>query len=260
MAIGKRQGKAGGKRGKKKTVEAMSRKEWYDVVAPVAFKNRQCGKTICNKTVGEKLASSNLNGRVYEANLADLNGTSERDEPFRKVKLEVKEVQGRNLLTQFHGMHMTTDRIRSLFRKWCTTIETVVQAKTADGYELRVFVIAFTKKQKGQQSKNCYSKSRRNDLVRARTTKLIKKRLAASDITKAVSDLTHDVLSDVVQKLCNPLVPLRDVKICKVKVTKSPKSDLATLLKHHGEIPESKEGQTAEAVEEAAAAPAAASE
>lgn len=249
MAIGKnKRVSKGGKRGKKKVVEPMSRKEWYDVVVPALFKVRQCGKTIANKTIGTKLAVDNVMGRVYEANLADLNGATEnqRDEPFRKMKFAVQDVQGRNLITQFHGMDLTTDRTRSLLKKWCTTIENVVHAKTADGYTLRIFVLAFTKKSQGQLSKNCYSKTRLEKWVRHRMTSMIEKRTAKQDITEAVSDLTHDVLSEALYARCNPILPLRDVKIRKVKVVGTPKLNVVDLMKHHGEVPASEEGKARE--------------
>jgi len=52
---------------------------------------------------------------VFEASLADL----QNDEvAFRKFKLICEDVQGKNCLTNFHGMDMTTDKLRSLVKKW----------------------------------------------------------------------------------------------------------------------------------------------
>eukprot|EP00758_Cryptobia_borreli_P005687 Tbor_TRINITY_DN4964_c0_g1::TRINITY_DN4964_c0_g1_i2::g.9836::m.9836/K02984/RP-S3Ae, RPS3A; small subunit ribosomal protein S3Ae len=258
MAIGKNSRMSkGGKRGKKKVVEPMSRKVWYDVCAPANFdKNRQFAKTIANKTIGGKQAADNLRGRVYEGNLADLTQSSNRDEPFRNLKFQVEEVVGRNLLTQFHSMHLTTDRVRSLLRKWCTTIESVIEATTADGFTMRLFVICFTKKQKGQQSKNCYAKTRLVKWIRHRMTNMIESRIAKQSITEVVDSLTQDTLSDAIIKRCNPILPIRDVKVTKVKVIRKPKLDMAKLMECHGEIPESNEGviQEVEAAEEAAPA------
>lgn len=243
MAIGKnKRVNKGGKRGNKKQIkEPMSRKEWYDVVAPTAFKTRQFTKTICNKTQGLKIASDNIRGRVFEANLADLDGGANRDQPFRKVKLVSQDVVGRNVLTQFHSMSLTTDKLRSMFRKWCTTIEATIDAKTSDGYLLRLFIISFTTRQANQLSKNCYSATRLEKWVRFRMAKMTQKRLAKCDINQAVVQLTKDHLTDSLFKRCNSIVPLRDVKITQVKVLKAPRFETQKLLDSHGAIPESQE-------------------
>jgi len=232
----------GGKRGsKKKIVEPMSRKEWFDVVAPANFKVRQFAKTLCNKTIGIRTVADNLKGRVYETNLADVDQASTKDQPFKKIKMQVAEVQGRNLLTTFHSLGMTTDKLRSLFRKWCTMIETVVDATTKDGHVLRLFVMAFTARQKGQHSKNCYASGKLESWVRLRITNMVKKRVQSVSLNRVVSLLAHDILSDSLLERCNPIVPLRDLKIYKAKVIRSPKLDVAKLLDAHGKVPESNE-------------------
>lgn len=243
MAIGKnKRTSKGGKRGaKKKIIEPMARKEWFDVVAPKNFKVRQFAKTLCNKTIGTRTVSDNLKGRVYECNLADLDEATTKDQPFKKMKLTVGDVQGRNVLTSFHSMSMTTDKLRALFRKWCTMIEAVVDATTKDGHVLRLFVIAFTSRQKGQLSKNCYAPGKLEKWVRLRITRMIKKRIASVTLNRAVSLLSHDILSDALQERCNPILPLRDLKICKAKLIRSPKQDVSKLIEIHGKLPESME-------------------
>jgi len=55
--------------------------------------------------------------------LADL----QNDEvAFRKFKLISEEVQGRNVLTNFHGMDMTTDKLRSMVKKWQVRNSTII--------------------------------------------------------------------------------------------------------------------------------------
>lgn len=58
------------------------------------------------------------------------------------------------------GMSFTTDKIRSLVRKWQSLIEAHVDIKTTDGYVLRMFCIGFTKKRPGHTSKTCYAQVR----------------------------------------------------------------------------------------------------
>jgi len=243
MAIGKnKRVSKGGKRGaKKKVIEPMSRKEWFDVVAPRNFKVRQFAKTLCNKTIGIRTVADNMKGRVYEANLADLDQATTKDQPYKKMKLQVAEVQGRNLLTSFHSMGTTTDKLRSLFRKWCTMVDTVVDAQTKDGHLLRLSIMAFTARQKGQLSKNCYAPGKLESWVRRRIAKMVKQRIASVTLNRTVSLLAHDILSGALLERCNPILPLRDLKIYRAKVVRSPKLDVAKLLEAHGKVPESNE-------------------
>jgi small subunit ribosomal protein S3Ae len=74
-----------------------------------------------------------------------------------------------------------------------------------------------------------------------------------------VSQLTSDALQDSLHRRCNPILPLRDVKVTKVKVIRQPKLDVQKLLDSHGAVPASVEGEARlveEPAVEAAAAPA----
>lgn len=57
------------------------------------------------------------------------------------------------------GMNFTTDKLRSLVRKWQTLIEAHVDVKTTDNYTLRMFCIAFTKRRANQVKRTCYAQS-----------------------------------------------------------------------------------------------------
>jgi len=56
-------------------------------------------------------------------------------------------------------MDFTTDKPRSLVRKWQSLIEAHVDVKTTDNYQIRIFCIAFTKKRPNQIKKTCYAQS-----------------------------------------------------------------------------------------------------
>lgn len=114
MAVGKNKGLSKGKKGnKKKVIDPFSRKDWYDIKAPNLFSNRQVGKTLVNRTQGTRIASDSLKHRVFEVSLADLqNDEEDAERAYRKFKLIVEDVQGNQLLTNFHGMDITTDKMK----------------------------------------------------------------------------------------------------------------------------------------------------
>ncbi len=82
------------------------------------FTTRQIGKTLVNRTQGTKIASEGLKHRVFEVSLADLQNDNDAERSFRKFRLIAEDVQGRNVLTNFHGMDLTTDKLRSMVKKW----------------------------------------------------------------------------------------------------------------------------------------------
>jgi len=63
-------------------------------------------------------------------------------------------------------MDFTTDKLRSLVRKWQTLIEAHCDVQTTDGYRMRLFCIAFTKKRQNQIKKTCYAQSSQIRMVR----------------------------------------------------------------------------------------------
>ncbi|KAH8272464.1 hypothetical protein KR044_005143, partial [Drosophila immigrans] len=246
MAVGKNKGlsKGGKKGGKKKVVDPFSRKDWYDVKAPNMFQTRQIGKTLVNRTQGQRIASDYLKGRVFEVSLADLQKDIDPERSFRKFRLIAEDVQDRNVLCNFHGMDLTTDKYRSMVKKWQTLIEAIVEAKTVDGYLLRVFCIGFTSKDQQSQRKTCYAQQSQVRKIRGRMTDIINNEVSSADLKQLVNKLALDSIAKDIEKSCQRIYPLHDVYIRKVKVLKKHRFDVSKLLELHGDGG----GKTSEAV------------
>jgi len=237
MAVGKNKGlKISGKKGaKKKIIDPFTRKDWYDIKAPSTFKVRQVGKTLVNRTAGTKIASDGLKGRVYEVSLADLQNENDAERSFRKFRLVCEDVQGKNCLTTFHGMSLTTDKTRSMVKKWQTLIEGNVDVKTTDGFTLRVFCIGFTRKQDSSTKKTCYAQAQQVRTIRKKMLDIISREVSSTDLKEVVNKLIPDSIARDVEKACQGIYPLHDVHIRKVKVVRRPRFDLAKLMDMHGE-------------------------
>jgi len=235
MAVGKNK-KLGKKKGsKKKVVDPFAKKEWYDVKAPAVFNQRQVCKTPVTKTIGTKIASEGLKGRVFEVSLADLQ--KDEDQAHRKMKLRVEDVQGNRCLTNFYGMDLTTDKLRSLVRKWQSLIEAHVDVKTTDGYLLRMFSIGFTKRRPNQLRKTSYAQSSQIRRIRKKMIDIMTREASTSDLKDLVVKFIPEGLGKQIEKECQGIYPLQNVFIRKVKVLKTPKFDPYKLLEIHGEAP-----------------------
>lgn len=168
MAVGKNK-RLSKKGAKKKVVDPFLRKDWYDIKVPNNFSQRVIGRTTVTRTTGTKIASEGLKGRVLEACLADLN--KDEDQAYRKISLKIEDVQGKNCLTNFYGMDFTTDKLKSLVRKWQTLIEAQVDVKTTDGFLLRLFCIGFTKRRQDQIKKTSYAQTAQIKKIRKKMSR-----------------------------------------------------------------------------------------
>ena len=234
MAVGKNKRLSKGKKGKgKKVIDPFTKKEWYDIKAPSNFSVRACGKTPVTRTTGTKIASEMLKGRVFEICLADLN--KDEDQAYRKIKLQCEEVQGHYCLTQFYGMEFTTDKLRSMVRKWQSLIEAHVDVKTTDGYVLRLFCIGFTKKRMNQLKKTCYANNAQVKAIRKKMTDIMSREAQACPLKQLVDKLIPESIGKEIEKACSGIYPLQNVFVRKVKMLKKPKFDLTKLLEAHGD-------------------------
>ena len=130
-------------------------------------------------------------------------------------------------------MDMTRDKLCSLIRKWQSLIEGHVDVRTTDGYMLRVFCIAFTKKQQFQIRKTSYAQSAQIRAIRKKMVDIMTKEVASCDLIKAVEKFVPEFIGKDIMKACEGIYPLQNVFIRKVKILKAPKFDPAKLAEIH---------------------------
>nr|XP_035108936.1 40S ribosomal protein S3a-like [Callithrix jacchus] len=234
MAVGKKKRlMKGSKKGaKKKVVDPFSKKDWYDVKTPAMFNIRNIGKTLVTRTRGTKIASDGLKGRVFEVGLADL----QNDEvAFRKFKLTAEDVQGKNCLTNFHGMDLTCDKLCSMVKKWQTMIEAHVDVKTTNVYLLSLFCVGFTKKRNNLIRKTSDAQHQQVRQIRKKMMEIMTLEVQTNDLKEVVNKLIPDSTGKDIERACQSIYPLHDVFVRKVKMLKKPKFELGKLMELHGE-------------------------
>jgi small subunit ribosomal protein S3Ae len=218
----------GRKGGKKKVGERFTKKEWWNIKAPGMFMKRLFTQSPVNQTVGKKLASESMKGRVFEANLGDLNTDYECNQ---KIKLIVEDADGKSkiALTNFYGLECTRDYLCSLIRKWHTLIDLFVDCKTSDGFLMRFFVVAFTAKEYRQKKATCYANRAQVKQMRAIMTKIITRVCKASTLKDLVNKVLGRELTDEMAQKCKRIFPLENITIRKVKSIKRPRVDMTQL-------------------------------
>ena len=169
---------------------------------------------------------------MFEVSLADL----QNDEvAFRKFKLITEDVQGKNCLTNFHGMDLTRDKMCSMVKKWQTMIEAHVDVKTTDGYLLRLFCVGFSKKRNNQIRKTSYAQHQQVRQIRKKMMEIMTREVQTNDLKEVVNKLIPDSIGKDIEKACQSIYPLHDVFVRKVKMLKKPKFELGKFMELHGE-------------------------
>ncbi|GLT95195.1 hypothetical protein SLE2022_128910 [Rubroshorea leprosula] len=212
--------------------DPFAKKDWYDIKAPSSFIEKNIGKALVSRTQGNKIASEELKHRVFEVSLADLQ--RDEDQAYRKIRLRAEDVQGKNVLTNFWGMDFTTDKLRSLVRKWQTLTEVHVDVKTTDNYSLRMFCIAFTKRRPNQVKRTCYAQSSQIHRIRRKIREIMINQASSCDLKDLVAKFIPEMIGREIEKATSSIYPLQNVFIRKVKILKSPKFDLGKLMEVYG--------------------------
>jgi small subunit ribosomal protein S3Ae len=220
---------------KKKVVHAFNKKEWYNIRAPALFEVRVPTLSPCNKAQGQNIPADSLKGRIFQITHADLNQQNKHDLAWRIVKLQVEEVKGYDCFTNFSGCSITRDKMCTLVKKWHNLIEAFVQAKTTDGYLVRVFSIAFTRRQNRQVKATCYAKASKVKQIRQKMQEIMVNECQKSSLKDLFKKILSDVISKQITDECNKIFPLQNVLVHKAKVLKKPKFDLTKLMELYAE-------------------------
>jgi small subunit ribosomal protein S3Ae len=136
-------------------------------------------------------------------------------------------------------MDISRDKACSMIKKWHTIIEAFVQAKTTDGFQIRLFSIAFTKRTKRQVKATCYAKASHRKLIRAKMMEIMQATVQKSTLKELVKIFIKEEIGKQIQSECKKIFPLQDnCMVRKVKILKKPKFDLTKLMELYKDKPE----------------------
>eukprot|EP00997_Jenningsia_sp_PLL12_P006813 NODE_3386_length_780_cov_65.532148_g2829_i0.p1 GENE.NODE_3386_length_780_cov_65.532148_g2829_i0~~NODE_3386_length_780_cov_65.532148_g2829_i0.p1 ORF type:complete len:257 (+),score=3.42 NODE_3386_length_780_cov_65.532148_g2829_i0:48-773(+) len=214
-------------KGRKQIVDTYAKKKWYKIVAPAPYQQKKVSSSFCfspvNKSQGKVLSDNTIKGRIFEVSAGDL--LNNENHGFQIIKLEVSHVDKGVCYTTFKGMRFTTDKLASLVCKWHTLIRSVAEVTTTDGFTLRVFTVAVTRRRRLQLRKTTYAQKSQTLKISLRMKDIIRKTVSGGNIKDFCSNLTDNVIGTEIAKACAGVYPLQSSYIYKVKVLKTPKTD-----------------------------------
>jgi len=231
--------KARAKKGskKKKLVDAFLKKDWYVIKVPSWTARKQDHFRIGFSPATRGKARKALENRTFVVNVGDLQNDDKvnghDDLNWKKYHFIHEETFGDKLLTQWNGMSITRDKRCSLIRKWHTMLECFTDAKTTDGYVLRVKCLTFTKKQSTQIKKNCYAKNSQMHGIRAKIREIVRNAVTSGDLKSFVKKLDKSSIGQDIRKSCQKMYPLKVALVENVKVVRKPKKDVASIMQMH---------------------------
>merc|ERR1711907_65924 len=99
-------------------------------------------------------------------------------------------------------------------------IEAHLDVTTTDGYRLRLFAIAFTKKRMNANKKTCYATSAQIRAIRKRMFDVMQQAASTCELKELVKKFIPETIGKEIEKACQSIYPLKDVYIRKVKMLK----------------------------------------
>ncbi len=186
-------------------------KVWYTIIAPETFSAKELGMTPSNEP-------DKVIGRIAESTLYDLTGDFKK--MHVKLYFKINRIQGTNAYTRFIGHDMTTDYIRRMVRRRRSRIDVIFPVLTADGYKIRVKVIAVPDR-------------RIKSSIKSEIRKKIADYLFAKATEMTFSEYVKYILSDDVRrdlsKVVKPVYPVRRIEVRKSEVLVFPEEKIVEL-------------------------------
>ena len=101
---------------KKKTIDTWKTKEWYSLVAPVAFNEKEFGETPSS-------APEKLKGRTCKPTLREITGNLKKS--HINLTLRIKDIKGKKAYTELAGHEIQRDYVRRLIRRRMNVVRLV---------------------------------------------------------------------------------------------------------------------------------------
>ena len=167
------------------------------------FGKKQIGET---PTTDAKL----LPGKVIEVSLPEVGGPGQKF--YVKLKFKTDKVEGKSVLTKFHGLSLMNEHMYRIVRKRMQKAELVTYVDTKDGWKLQLTFIAMLNRNTNSSVQN---------EIRVSSEKSLRDFASKNTIDEFVKAVTAGSIQHSIRKMGNRIYPIRFSEITKIEVKKA---------------------------------------
>ena len=174
-------------------------KEWYSIIAPKMFDEREIGKTMISDP-------DNLVGR--KVNLSVLELTDDFSKYYMKISFQVDKVDEKKAYTTFTGTEVMRDYISRLVLRRVRRIDNVENVTTKDGFKVVVKTVAIVPRR---------IKSSIQKVIRVEIKAMVKEDVEKISLEEFVQSVLSDELKNKILRRIRRIYPVRTFEIRKVE-------------------------------------------
>lgn len=175
-------------------------KEWYSIIAPKIFSEKEIGKTMAADP-------EQLIGRKITLNVVEL--AEDSDKFSMKVSLKIKKIDGKKALTELCGTEYMRDYISRMIMRRTRRVDIIENLKTKDGIGVRVKSIAITPR----RIKNSIQEKIRSDI-----RSILKSDLENSTLDEFINNIIFDEIKHKILDEIRKIYPVRNFEIRKTEI------------------------------------------
>jgi len=184
----------------KKSKSKSKSKEWFTIIAPKIFEERELGRTMVSDP-------QNLIGRKISLNLLEL--TRNFNKFYMKFTFRVTRLEGNKAFTEFDNSECMQDYISRMVVRRVRRIDTVQDLKTKDGVAIRI---------KGLGIISRRAKSSIQKTIRSSMKDMIKNFVENSTFNELIESILGDELKNYILKEARRIYPVRNFEVRKTQV------------------------------------------
>ena len=188
---------------KEKIVDTWKSKNWYTVLAPQMFDNKEVGQIPATE-------DAHMINRIVKVSLAELTG--DMSHSYVNLQLRITEVKGKTAYTKLIGHEISAGYLRTLVRRRRNVIYEVVDATTKDGVKLRIKVSLFTLKRISSPLKTALRNSVKDEVFN---------RVKDMDFQQTIQEIIFGKFSATLFNRIKKLCPLKRIEVRKTEVFES---------------------------------------